>query len=224
MVIQIQCSLIPCRGRQAPRHATRPESAQASRDCTHGRASIAFVYTHPLAWAMPWNPMPYGESRAATTQEPPRAAPISFQDPGQGFPCPCCRRTGTGPHRRPGGRLDATPGRGWQLISALAAAPAAWISGHSCRQGAPGAARSRPDLIPGARHGFPCPCCRRTGAGPHRRPGGGSMPRLAMLAADLRRGGRAGRADLRSRTQLQPVRPAAARFARYSYKYTYTDG
>ena len=62
VVVKIQCSLIPCRGRQAHRHATRPESAEASRDCTHGRASIAFVYTRPLAWAMPWNPMPYGSS------------------------------------------------------------------------------------------------------------------------------------------------------------------
>ena len=41
------------------------------------------------------------------------------------------------------------------------------------------------------------------------------------LAADLCR---SCRADLRSRTQLQPVRPAAARCAGYSYKYTYTDG
>ena len=49
-------------GPPGSRHATRPESAQASRDCTHGRASIAFVYTRPLAWATPWNPMPYGES------------------------------------------------------------------------------------------------------------------------------------------------------------------
>ena len=110
VVIQIQCSLIPCRGRQAPRHATRPESAQASRDCTHGRASIAFVYTRPLAWAMPWNPMPYGERavphRASRSRQEP---PELHQEERAGVSPPlqlaACLRAA----QRPRGRPDAAP-------------------------------------------------------------------------------------------------------------------
>ena len=153
VVVLIQCSLIPCRSRQAP-------VIQRGRV----RASIAFMYPRPrkhrlcihtprLPGLCPGTLCPTGAARRPRqgSQEPPGAAPISFQDPRQGFPCLCCWRPGTGPHRRPGGRLDATHGPGWRLISAAAAAP-----------------------------------------------------------------------DLR--TQLQPVRPAAARRAGYSYMYTYTDG
>ena len=153
VVVQIQCSLIPCRSRQAP-------VIQRGRV----RASIAFMYPRPrkhrlcihtpacLGYALePYALREQHQDRARGPQEPPGAAPISFQDPGQGFPCPRCRRPGTGPLRRPGG---------------------------------------------------------------------GSMPRLAMLAADLRR---SCRADLRSRTQLQPG-PPRRRTARRVFVYVHIYG
>ena len=159
VVVKIQCSLIPCRAARLPSY-NAAGSAQASRLCTQGRASIAFVYTRPLAWAMPWNPMPYGSSTKTA-------------------------------------------------------------------QGAAGAARS---FIRRNRQGFPRPFSWRPVSGPHRGPGGGQMPRPALLAADRCR---SGGADLRGRSpRLHPGHAAGAAAsngrprhtaAGCSYKYTYTE-
>ena len=86
--------------------------------------------------------------------------------------------------------------------------------------GAPRAARSRPDLIPGSPAGFSLSVLlaarHRAAQTPRGRLDATHGPGWRLISAA------AAAPDLR--TQLQPVRPAAARRAGYSYMYTYTDG
>ncbi len=123
VVVKIQCSLIPCRGRQAP-------VIQRGRV----RASIAFMYPRPrkhrlcihtpacLGYALkPYALREQHEDRARgprSRQEPPRS---HSRIPAGGFPpfqlAACLRAAQT-----PKGRLDAAHGPGWRLISAAAAA------------------------------------------------------------------------------------------------------
>ena len=108
VVVKIQCSLIPCRGRQAP-------VIQRGRV----RASIAFVYTRPLAWAMPWNPMPYGSS-TKTAQGAAGAARSFIRKQGRGFPALSAGGPSQGPTEAQGAAgCRARPC--WRLIYAAAA-------------------------------------------------------------------------------------------------------
>ena len=101
VVVKIQCSLIPCRGRQAP-------VIQRGRV----RASIAFMYPRPrkhrlcihtpacLGYALePYALREQHEGRARGR----RSRQELHQETGHGFPCLFSWRPVSGPHRGPGG-------------------------------------------------------------------------------------------------------------------------
>ena len=138
VVVQIQCSLIPYRSRQAP-VMQRGRSPRKHRVYVPKAAQASPLYTHArLPGLCPGTLCPTGAARRPR-QGAPGAAPISFQDPGRGFPpfqlAACLRAAQT-----PRGRLDAAHGPGWRLISAAAAARISG-AGRSCSPVRPAAAR-----------------------------------------------------------------------------------
>ena len=141
VVVQIQCSLIPYRSRQAP-VMQRGRSPRKHRVYVPKAAQASPLYTHArLSGLCPGTLCPTGAARRPRhgPQEPPGAAPISFQDPGRGFPV----RAAGGPAQ---GRSDAQGAARchawpcWRLISAAAAARISG-AGRSCSPVRPAAAR-----------------------------------------------------------------------------------